>query len=107
MACVFACSDVAETDSGVNTIWTTNISDETECVDAHDNLDNCPFTATPAIVQERATFPVFALINKQAAFIPFKNSAFVPSYVIKSDINQNSPPKTTFLIFIRLRNFRI
>ncbi len=108
MACVFVCSDIAEHNSNTQAKWTANSSNEVECLNENSSLDNCPFTSTPATVQERPTFPAYALIEKVIDSVPFKNLASFPMSIVESDINQNSPPpKLTSQLFIRLCNFRI
>ncbi len=105
MACVFVCSDIAKHNSDTQAKWTANLSNEAECLNENSSLDNCPFTSTPATVQERQTISLYAVINEEIAFISFKHLVSIPMSIVESDINQNSPPKLTSQLFIRLCNF--
>ena len=104
MACISICTELTEHSSEPTTVLTANTYSES--VGLATEPDGCRVTAIPATFQDRQTVNVPVLANVQISFLPTHHPAFVPS-VIKSDIRQNSPPRITVPLFLRLRNFRI
>lgn len=104
MACVSVCAEITENTSETSAVSQLNACGES--ISQSSGLDGCQFTATPATLQDRQTVVAPVLANIEISFPPVHRPAFAPS-VIKSDINQNSPPEITVLLFLRLQNFRI
>jgi hypothetical protein len=72
-------------------------------------MDDCPFTASAAVLETRQTVNAPATVVEKTSSPSRPEYLIVPAIVYKSDLNQNSPPRGSPgpPLFLRHHAFRI